>query len=153
MDRLKKELEYAEGKVKSKCNEEKEAMKKEYEDLISNLRLEYTRLTETLRGANEAQSGEITMISSHLRAQADQHRREKAELDDQLIRDKYQLDACQAELRALREAKLRLQEEQEQLYDQVKDRELETKACLFENKELKIKIKKLEQILYGRSMK
>ena len=93
------------------------------------------------------------MLSSHLRAQAEQHRREKAELDDQLIRDKYQLDACQGELRALRDAKGRMEQEHEQLYDIVKDRELETKACLFENKELKIKIKKLEQILYGRSMK
>jgi hypothetical protein len=51
------------------------------------------------------------MISVHLRNQAEQHRREKAELDDMLIRDKYQLDACQAELKGLRDAKKRLEEE------------------------------------------
>jgi hypothetical protein len=81
-ERVKRECEYAENKVKGKSQEEKEALKKEYESLIENLRTEYSRLTETLRQANEAQSGEISLISSHLRAQSEQHRHEKAELDD-----------------------------------------------------------------------
>jgi uncharacterized protein YjbJ (UPF0337 family) len=63
-DRVKRETERAEGKIKEHCNEEKEALKKEYETLISNLRTEYSRLTETLRAANEAQSGEISLLSS-----------------------------------------------------------------------------------------
>ena len=66
-ERVKREYEYAENKVKNKSQEEKEALKKEYESLIVNLRTEYSRLTETLRLANEAQSGELTLISSHLR--------------------------------------------------------------------------------------
>lgn len=65
---MKRECEYAENKVKNKSQEEKEALKKEYETLIENVRTEYSRLTETLRLANEAQSGEISLISSHLRA-------------------------------------------------------------------------------------
>ena len=63
-ERVKRETERAEGKIKEHCNEEKEALKKEYETLISNLRTEYSRLTDTLRAANEAQSGEISLLTS-----------------------------------------------------------------------------------------
>ena len=56
-------------------------------------------------------------------------------------------------MRALRDAKVRLEEEQDQLYDQVRDRDLEAKACMRENKEVKQKVKKLEMILYGRNLK
>ncbi len=62
VQRLKREAERAENKVKDNCNIEKEALKKEYETLIENLRTEYSRLTETLRQANEAQSGEISLL-------------------------------------------------------------------------------------------
>jgi len=44
-ERVKRECEYAENKVKGKSQEEKDALKKEYESLIENLRTEYSRLT------------------------------------------------------------------------------------------------------------
>ena len=43
----------------------------------------------------------------------DTHRREKTELDEQLVKDKYTVDACQAENRELRDSKVLLEKELE----------------------------------------
>lgn len=77
-------------------------------------------------------------------------RKEKGELDEQLIKDKYTLDVIQSENKELQDAKLLLEQEKEQLFSQLSASQNEMMNQRVELKELKQKVRKLEQILYGR---
>ena len=66
------------------------------------------------------------------------------------MRDKFRLDAVISEQSSLREAKANLESDQDRLYRELQERDLDAKGLNLENQELKRKIKKLEKILYGR---
>jgi len=66
------------------------------------------------------------------------------------VKDKYTLDALQAENRDLQDAKKQLEQEREQLFNQLRGQQCEVQNQQADNLELKRKVKKLEQILYGR---
>ncbi len=68
-----------------------------------------------------------------MRIDIENHRKEKNELDDRMLKDKYIIDAIQAENRELQEAKTMLEKEREQLYLQVKDREEQVEQVILEN--------------------
>ena len=48
------------------------------------------------------------------------YRKDKSELDEQLVKDKYTLDAMQSENRELQDAKVHLENEKEQLYTKLR---------------------------------
>ncbi len=60
------------------------------------------------------------------------------------MRDKFRLDAVIAEQHELREAKALLESEQQRLYRELQERDMDAKGQTIENGELKRKIKKLE---------
>ena len=68
-----------------------------------------------------------------MRIKIENHRKEKNELDDRMLKDKYIIDAIQTENRELQEAKTMLEKEREQLYLQVKDREEQVEQVILEN--------------------
>jgi len=56
---------------------------------------------------------EITAVSTKLRETDEKFRREKGELDEQLVKDKYTLDVVHSENRELQDAKILLEQETE----------------------------------------
>ncbi len=77
-------------------------------------------------------------------------RRERAQIEDTLHKDSYQVDILTKENEALRIAKQDFESERESLYNEIRSQENEVERWFSENKELKKKVKKLEQILYGK---
>lgn len=114
------------------------------------MREEYQCCNDTLRKASESQVGEIQALQGQLRSEYETHRKEKSTLDEQLVKDKFTLDACQGENRELLEAKVLLEQEREGLYSQLRSCEAEMECLRAEVAEGKRKVKKLELILYGR---
>jgi chromosome segregation ATPase len=85
-----------------------------------------------------------------LKEEQDTHRREKNQLEDTLMRDKYSTDFFSMENSKLKQAKGEFEQEREQLIHKISNAEAETSRCHLENKELKRKLKKLEKIVYGK---
>lgn len=150
MERTRREYELSESRYRQTHQAEKEGMIKEYELLVAKVRDEYQLCNDTLRKASESQVNEITALSTLLRESEERFRKEKTELDEQLIKDKYTLDALHSENFQLQDAKLLLEQEKEQLYEQVKSQEADLQGQRLELKELKVQVRKLNQVLYGR---
>ena len=95
-------------------------MKLEYDQLVHNVRIEYQTCNLTLRQSIDSQTNEIHSLNEKLRECFEQHRTEKGELDEQLIKDKYTIDACISENSQLRDSQILLNKENEQLYETIK---------------------------------
>ena len=85
------------SRMRAMHSQEMESLRNEYETIIDKSRKEYTMCNETLRRASEAQCGEIHSLGRQIVDNNERHRKEKAELDEQLVRDKFRLDAVIAE--------------------------------------------------------
>ncbi|TNV80225.1 hypothetical protein FGO68_gene16225 [Halteria grandinella] len=150
VERTRREFELSESRYRQTHQSEKEGMMKEYENMVQKVREEYQLCNDTLRKASDSQINEITALSTLLRDSEERFRKDKSELDEQLIKDKYTLDVLHSENHSLQDAKLLLEQEREQLYTQVQTQEGDLSAQRVEIRELKTQVKKLNQVLYGR---
>jgi hypothetical protein len=115
-ERTRREFEVSESRYRQAHLLEKEVMVREYEAVVLRVREEYQLCNDTLRRASESQVAEITAVNGRLREHEERHRKERGELEEQLVKDKYTLDLLQNENRQLQEAKLLTEQEKEQLY-------------------------------------
>lgn len=63
---------------------------------------------------------EILSLNQMALTNGEIYRKDKSELDEQLVKDKYTLDAMQSENRELQDAKVHLENEKEQLYTKLR---------------------------------
>jgi chromosome segregation ATPase len=129
---------------------EKESMKRDYENLLANVREEYKNCTGEMRGILESKNDEIQELSFKIKDMEGVLRKERVEIEETLHKDSYQVDILSRENEALRSAKNDFESERESLYNEIRNQENEVDRWFSENKELKKKVKKLEQILYGK---
>ena len=125
-------------------------MKRDYEILLANVREEYKNCTAEMRGILESKNEEIQELSFKIKDMDVVFRKERVEIEETLHKDSYQVDILSKENEALRLAKQDFESERESLYNEIRNQENEVDRWFSENKELKKKVKKLEQILYGK---
>jgi hypothetical protein len=107
-ERTRREFEINESRYRQAHQVEKEGMVREYEIMVQRVREEYQLCNDTLRKASESQIKEITALNTRMNEMEERHRKEKSELDEQLVKDKYTLDALHSENRELQDAKILL---------------------------------------------
>jgi predicted nucleic acid-binding Zn-ribbon protein len=130
--------------------QEKESLKKDYEDLLQNVREEYTRCNTELRQIVDVKTSENGQLTDELSGMNETYKREKNELQESMTKDKYTTDLYSNEIAKLRHAKQDFENERTSLFNDLKSLEQENERMFGENKELRKKTKKLEHILYGK---
>ena len=100
---------------------EKESMKRDYENLLANVREEYKNCTGEMRGILESKNDEIQELSFKIKDMEGVFRKERVEIEETLHKDSYQVDILSKENEALRSAKNDFESERESLYNEIRN--------------------------------
>jgi hypothetical protein len=100
---------------------EKESMKRDYENLLANVREEYKNCTAEMRVILESKNDEIQELSFKIKDMEGVFRKERVEIEETLHKDSYQVDILSKENEALRSAKNDFESERESLYNEIRN--------------------------------
>ena len=100
-----KENEYNLSKQARQLDGDKESLKKDYEELLTSVKDEYRQASSELKQIIESKTQEISSLQGQLKESLDNHRKERNELEDTLMRDKYSTDLYSMENSKLKQAK------------------------------------------------
>lgn len=114
------------------------------------MRQEFQKTVEDYRVQNSEKSAELSSLQNKMKEVDSSFKKDKSQLQETLSKDKYQTDLYAKENENLRQAKVDLEQERDQLYNDIRNLEAENERSFQNSKDLRKKVKKLETILYGR---